>query len=93
MRVMMPAEASLVSPHGRSLSACPGLGTVGPLPATDRCGWTAGMVRAKGQTRVARASRSAARTSVAWSSGLTFGQTWAMRPSGPTRKLVRTMPQ
>ena len=38
-------------------------------------------------------SSSTRRTSLAWPSGLTLGQTRAMRPSGPIRKVVRATPQ
>jgi hypothetical protein len=65
----MPAEASLVSPHGRSLSAYPGLYTVDLARAlkpglTGRRG-IGGEVAAIDQTGVERAARRAARTSVA----------------------------
>ena len=75
----MPPEASLVSPHGRSLSVCPGLYTPWPGQAAD--GLVDGPLlrpapigpsrlfaeRAPGggQAEAARASSSAANTSVA----------------------------
>ena len=40
----------------------------------------------------ARRPSSTARTSAACPSGLTFGQTWAIRPSGSTRKVRRATP-
>ena len=76
----MPPEASLVSPHGRSLSVCPGLYTAWPGQAADglvdgpllRPALPIGPLRlfaerAPGgsQAAAARASSSAANTSVA----------------------------
>ena len=93
----MPPEASLVSPHGRGLSLCPGLYTAAAGEGEGRAGpkTASGGRDAPGtvQAGVERASRRAARTSIAWSSGLTFGQTRSIRLSGPTRKLDRRMPQ
>ena len=95
----MPPEASLVPPHGRGLSLCPGLYTAAAGEVEGRAGPAKG--RASGGRDARRhfqagfelASRKAARTSTACPSGLTLGQTRSTRPSGPTRKLDRRMPQ
>ena len=71
----LPAEASLVSPHGRSLFRRD--------PRVDA------------HRTAARSVSSLAVTSAAWPSGLTFGQTQAIRPAGidqegrPRRSHVR----
>ena len=70
-RATLRAEASLVSPHERSLV----------IPRVARARHPAAL-----------RSSSAASTSAAWPSGLTFGQTRAIRPSGSTRNVVRAVP-
>ena len=87
LRGIMPPEASLVSPHGRGLSCCPGPGSFAAGHSGSRR--NSSLVQASAE----RASRSAARTSAAWPSGVTFVQTTAIRPSGSTRKLFRATPQ